>query len=123
MVTKRPLTPAIHIKAGGRCQCSPLLQAEISAHPGGRATRLVDKVNYVSDNPGGAGWPSLLDGRHYHLALTNRGRKAFAPLDRQSREQASAMLDRLSPPDRERLIAAMHTIEELLGAGGHGWLR
>jgi len=61
--------------------------------------------------------PSLLDGRQYHLALTSHGRKAFAPLDRQSREQASAMLERLSPPDRERLIEAMHTIEDLLAAG------
>jgi DNA-binding MarR family transcriptional regulator/GNAT superfamily N-acetyltransferase len=62
--------------------------------------------------------PSLLDGRQHHLALTSRGRKAFAPLDRQSHEQASAMLERLSEPDRRRLIEAMHTIEGLLGGGG-----
>src|SRR5215472_17416084 len=60
--------------------------------------------------------PSLLDGRQHHLALTNRGRKTFAPLDRHSREQAAAMLGRLGAPDRERLIEAMHTIETVLGA-------
>jgi len=64
--------------------------------------------------------PSLLDGRQHHLSLTSRGRKAFAPLDRQSHEQASAMLEGLSQPDSRRLIEAMHTIESLLGAGAHG---
>src|SRR5215472_2506581 len=34
--------------------------------------------------------PSLLDGRQNHLALTSRGRKTFAPLDRHSHEQAAA---------------------------------
>ena len=59
--------------------------------------------------------PSLLDGRQFHLSLTNRGRKVFAPLDRHSHEQALAMLKGLSPPDSHRLIEAMHTIEHLLG--------
>jgi len=58
--------------------------------------------------------PSLLDGRQHHLSLTGRGKKAFAPLDRHSHEQAAAMLDRLAEPDRQRLIEAMHTIETLL---------
>jgi DNA-binding MarR family transcriptional regulator/ribosomal protein S18 acetylase RimI-like enzyme len=58
--------------------------------------------------------PSLLDGRQHHLALTSRGKKAFAPLDRHSHEQAAAMLDRLSEPDRRRLIDAMRAIETLL---------
>jgi DNA-binding MarR family transcriptional regulator/N-acetylglutamate synthase-like GNAT family acetyltransferase len=62
--------------------------------------------------------PSLLDGRQHHLSLTNRGRKAFAPLDRQSREQAAAMLDRLPDADRQRLVEAMHTIECLLDSRG-----
>ena len=64
--------------------------------------------------------PSLLDGRQHHLSLTNRGRKAFTPLDRHSREQAAAMLDRLSEPQRERLIQAMHTIETVLGPRASG---
>jgi DNA-binding MarR family transcriptional regulator/ribosomal protein S18 acetylase RimI-like enzyme len=58
--------------------------------------------------------PSLLDGRQHHLSLTGRGKKAFAPLDRHSHEQAASMLDRLAEPDRQRLIDAMHTIETLL---------
>lgn len=59
--------------------------------------------------------PSLLDGREYHLALTSHGRKAFAPLDRQSHEQAAAMLERLGEEHRQQLINAMHTIESLVG--------
>jgi DNA-binding MarR family transcriptional regulator/N-acetylglutamate synthase-like GNAT family acetyltransferase len=59
--------------------------------------------------------PSLLDGRQYHLSLTSRGRKVFAPLDRHSHEQALAMLKGLSQPESGRLIDAMHTIEHLLG--------
>jgi len=64
--------------------------------------------------------PSLLDGRQHHLALTSRGRKAFAPLDRHSHEQAAAMLERLGEPDRQRLVEAMHTIENLLSPRDHG---
>lgn len=63
--------------------------------------------------------PSLLDGRQHHLALTSRGRKAFAPLDRHSHEQAAGMLERLAEPDRQRLVAAMHAIEDLLGTREH----
>ena len=59
--------------------------------------------------------PSLLDGRQHHLSLTGRGRKAFAPLDRHSHEQAVAMLERLPELDRQRLVESMHTIETLLG--------
>ena len=58
--------------------------------------------------------PSLLDGRQHHLFLTGRGKKAFAPLDRHSHEQAAAMLDRLAEPDRQRLVEAMRSIESLL---------
>lgn len=58
--------------------------------------------------------PSLLDGRQNHLALTSRGKKAFAPLDRQSHEQAASMLNGLRGTDRARLVEAMRTIESLL---------
>ena len=58
--------------------------------------------------------PSLLDGRQHHLGLTSRGKKAFAPLDRQSHEQAASMIHRLGEPDRDRLVTAMRTIESLL---------
>jgi DNA-binding MarR family transcriptional regulator/GNAT superfamily N-acetyltransferase len=59
--------------------------------------------------------PALYDRRQSHLSLTDRGRKAFAPLDRRSGEESANMLDRVPASDRPRLIAAMHTIESLLG--------
>lgn len=55
------------------------------------------------------------DARRSHLALTAAGRAAFAPLDRASREQAAALLQRLSETDQRRLTEAMATIEALLG--------
>jgi DNA-binding MarR family transcriptional regulator/N-acetylglutamate synthase-like GNAT family acetyltransferase len=54
------------------------------------------------------------DGRENVLALTPRGRKAFAPLDERSRRQVTAMLAPLSESERSRLVAAMTTIERLL---------
>jgi DNA-binding MarR family transcriptional regulator/N-acetylglutamate synthase-like GNAT family acetyltransferase len=58
--------------------------------------------------------PSLYDRRQAHLALTAKGRKAFAPLDGRSAGQTAAMLDPLRREDRPRLIEAMRTIETLL---------
>jgi DNA-binding MarR family transcriptional regulator/N-acetylglutamate synthase-like GNAT family acetyltransferase len=60
------------------------------------------------------------DARQSHLALSARGRKSFAPLERRSQRDTAAMLARLAPADETRLIAAMTTIEELLdGAAEH----
>jgi DNA-binding MarR family transcriptional regulator/GNAT superfamily N-acetyltransferase len=58
---------------------------------------------------------SASDARQSHLTLSPRGRKAFAPLERRSQHETGAMLGRLAPADRARLIAATHTIETLLG--------
>ncbi len=60
------------------------------------------------------------DARQSHLALTARGRQAYAPLERRSQQDIGAMLGKLSPQDQSRLIAAMKTIQTLLGdkAGG-----
>ena len=58
--------------------------------------------------------PSLYDRRQADLALTAKGRKAFAPLDGRSAGQSAAMLDPLPREDRPRLIEAMRTIETLL---------
>jgi DNA-binding MarR family transcriptional regulator/ribosomal protein S18 acetylase RimI-like enzyme len=58
---------------------------------------------------------SASDARQSHLALSRRGRKSFAPLERRSQRDTAAMLARLKPADEARLIAAMNTIEELLG--------
>jgi DNA-binding MarR family transcriptional regulator/GNAT superfamily N-acetyltransferase len=60
---------------------------------------------------------SAKDGRQSHLTLSARGRRAYAPLELRSERSAAAMLDTLAPEDRARLIAAMRTIETLLGGG------
>ncbi len=58
---------------------------------------------------------SRSDARQSHLALTARGRAAFAPLDVRSREDIGALLARLGSAEQRRLIDAMRTIESLLG--------
>lgn len=55
------------------------------------------------------------DARQSHLALTARGRAAYAPLEARSQRDIGAMLGKLSPDEQARLIAAMNTIETLLG--------
>lgn len=54
------------------------------------------------------------DGRRTLLALSAKGRAAFATLDRRSQKQIGVVLDKIPPADRLRLIAAMRTIERLL---------
>ena len=58
---------------------------------------------------------SAADARQSHLALTERGAKTFAPFERRSQQQASDMLGALKPADQARLVAAMESIETLLG--------
>ena len=55
------------------------------------------------------------DARQSHLALTARGRAAYAPLEQRSQRDVGAMLGKLSADDQSRLIAAMDTIQALLG--------
>jgi DNA-binding MarR family transcriptional regulator/GNAT superfamily N-acetyltransferase len=55
------------------------------------------------------------DGRQRLLWLTRKGRRAFAPLDADAREQIGGMLAALAARDQERLVGAMRTIETLLG--------
>lgn len=55
------------------------------------------------------------DARQAHLALTDKGRTAFAPLEKSSQESAADTLRKLAPSDQARLIAAMETIEQLTG--------
>ena len=57
---------------------------------------------------------SATDARQSHLGLSERGRKAFAPLERRSQQQTGAMLDKLDGGQQSRIVAAMHTIEQLL---------
>src|SRR5262249_30659155 len=56
------------------------------------------------------------DGRQKPLELTEKGRRAFAPLDERSRAEVGAMLAPLAAAEQERLVGAIQTIEELLGA-------
>src|SRR5207247_9229284 len=58
---------------------------------------------------------SSSDGRQSHLALTLRGRRAAARLDRGSQQVVGAMLRRLSAADQGRLVSAVETIQDMLG--------
>lgn len=60
--------------------------------------------------------PSERDGRRSLVRLTEAGEQAFAALNAGSRDDVTAMLGRLSPAEQGRLVGAMTTIEELLGA-------
>jgi DNA-binding MarR family transcriptional regulator/GNAT superfamily N-acetyltransferase len=55
------------------------------------------------------------DGRQSVISITAKGRKAFAPLNRNSHDQVAAMLERLQPSDQQRITGAMASIESLLG--------
>src|SRR5439155_3546328 len=77
------------------------------------------------------------DGRQSFLSLTERGRKAYAPLETQAKRQVGTMLGRLSAPQQHHLVAALRTAETLLSdqakakpevilrapkAGDFGWI-
>jgi DNA-binding MarR family transcriptional regulator/GNAT superfamily N-acetyltransferase len=61
---------------------------------------------------------SAQDARRSYLALTMRGKKIMASLDSRSQRDVSDMLGKLKAADQGRLMAAMNTIETLLG-GAH----
>jgi DNA-binding MarR family transcriptional regulator/N-acetylglutamate synthase-like GNAT family acetyltransferase len=80
---------------------------------------------------------SSADGRQSLLALTQKGKAAFAPLDRRSRQEIEKMLRTLAERDQRRLVQAAGTIETLLAgprerepaislreakAGDFGWI-
>ena len=54
------------------------------------------------------------DARQSHLALTDAGQAAFAPLQQRSRDQAAALLGPLAPADRQCALDAMQTLQNLL---------
>jgi len=62
--------------------------------------------------------PLPSDRRQYRLALTTRGRQAFAKLDRSTNDDVAALLEGLPTRGKERLIGAMADIERLLGDRG-----
>jgi DNA-binding MarR family transcriptional regulator/GNAT superfamily N-acetyltransferase len=61
--------------------------------------------------------PSASDGRRYHLSLTDKGRKTFAPLDESTRRDVAALLDSMPPGQRRRTLQAMDAIEAAMAAG------
>jgi DNA-binding MarR family transcriptional regulator/GNAT superfamily N-acetyltransferase len=58
---------------------------------------------------------SRADGRQSLLSLTARGRASFAAINERSQKDVAAMLERLSRPDQDRVVAAMGAIERLIG--------
>jgi DNA-binding MarR family transcriptional regulator/GNAT superfamily N-acetyltransferase len=57
---------------------------------------------------------SPADGRALNLRLTRKGREAFRPLDEASRDQAAAVLAKLSQAEQARLVAALGSAQALL---------
>lgn len=55
------------------------------------------------------------DARETVLRLTAAGRKAFAPVERATREQVAEMLDAVPVDGKQQLLRAMRTIELFLG--------
>lgn len=55
------------------------------------------------------------DGRQSILSLTEHGREVFDRLDRRSHDEIGAILSPLPPAHQRHLVAAMETIERLLG--------
>jgi DNA-binding MarR family transcriptional regulator/GNAT superfamily N-acetyltransferase len=68
------------------------------------------------------GWiarePSAIDRRQHHIVLTGLGRQALTPLDRNAGDAVAGLLKSLTAGDQNRLLFAMGTIENLLGARG-----
>jgi DNA-binding MarR family transcriptional regulator/GNAT superfamily N-acetyltransferase len=58
---------------------------------------------------------SKTDERQRFLSLTSKGQKAFVPLDQRSNRHIAAMLNQLSPTEREQLVNAAQTFRRLLG--------
>jgi DNA-binding MarR family transcriptional regulator/GNAT superfamily N-acetyltransferase len=61
--------------------------------------------------------PSAADGRQAIASLTARGRERYEMLDARSSDDIRSLLAPLAPSDRQRLIAAMASIESLMGDG------
>lgn len=56
------------------------------------------------------------DGRASVISLTRAGQAAFARINTRSRDEVTGMLERLNEAEQAELVAAMETIEKLLGA-------
>lgn len=58
---------------------------------------------------------SRTDARQSLLSLTQRGKAAFAPLDRRAQQEVEGMLAKLSEAEQRRMTDAMQTVERILG--------
>ncbi len=76
-----------------------------------RILRRFDRAGLVD------GKRSKTDGRQRLLRLAEPGQEAFAVLNSRSRSDIGAMLGALTSADQRRLVAAMHVVEDALGAG------
>ena len=107
----------------------PLPQArlifELAQYPGATASELRQALGldpgYVSRLLAGLARNGVIarrgapeDGRRSLLSLTARGRAALATLERRSRAQIASLLAPLAAAERERVVAAMRTIETAL---------
>jgi len=54
------------------------------------------------------------DARQSSIALTQAGRNAFAPLNKDSHDQVAALLERLPASEQDRLVKSMRTVQALL---------
>ena len=55
------------------------------------------------------------DARQSSIALTEAGRTAFAPLNQGSHDQVAALLEQRPAIERDRLVKAMRTVQQVLG--------
>jgi DNA-binding MarR family transcriptional regulator/GNAT superfamily N-acetyltransferase len=85
---------------------------ELGLDPGylSRIVQNFEEIGLITRKP----LPS--DRRQHRLALTPKGRQAFAKLERSTQDDVAAMLATLPLGGSRRLIAAMAEIERLLGA-------
>ena len=61
------------------------------------------------------------DARRRPIALTAEGRARFAALDAASRRKVAERIEALSLTDQKTLVAALETVQALLGGGEAGW--
>jgi DNA-binding MarR family transcriptional regulator/N-acetylglutamate synthase-like GNAT family acetyltransferase len=107
----RVLYELAHWPATGEPATAAVLASRLALDEGylSRILRDFEQRRLVRKNP------SAADGRRKSLALSERGRRAFAALDARSRAEVGAMLGRLSAPAQLRVVEAMRSIATLLG--------
>jgi DNA-binding MarR family transcriptional regulator/GNAT superfamily N-acetyltransferase len=97
-------------KLGGATTASDIGRAlDLDAGYLSRVLRSFEKRGLISRKT------SRADARQSHIALTARGAKVFAPFEKRSQDFVGGMLGKLKADEQARLVAAMTTIETLLG--------